>query len=240
MTRFTILCSSTLLLLLTLACTACEKSSEFDKIPGVKAPVAAVSPQAPVAATAPTPADAQMPPGHPPVGGSIQRAAPLANPAGAGAPAKATGPMSWGTPDGWQVSKPKSQMRLGEFIVPAADGGEPGEMSIFMFNGQGPDKVVPNIDRWVKQFTKADGSPVDNAVRKSITVNGIKVHTVDLTGTYGGGMGSGGARKDFRVLGAIAEFDGGLYFFKLIGPASTLSSNEAKFNGFVQGLKMKG
>lgn len=236
MTRSLLLCILTASL--TLACAACEKSSEFDASASAKAPTTSVkTPEAPAAAPGAqvTPSTGQMPAGHPPVGATVQRAAPLA-----GAPAGASGPLTWPTPEGWQVSKPKSQMRLAEFIVPSATGGEPGEMSIFMFNGQGPDKVGPNIDRWVGQFTKADGSPIDNAVRKSLTVNGVKVHTVDLSGTYGGGMGGGGKREDFRVLGAIAEYPGGLYFFKLIGPAQTLKANEAKFNEFVQGLKKKG
>lgn len=236
--RITQVC--TVMALFVLA-SACQKD-EFAKVPVAKAPTVAktnakTNPQ-PAAKASP---QMGLPANHPPTAGPIKRAGPLNN-TGAATGARPSGdgksgPLRWSAPEGWQASKPKSQMRLGEYIAPGPEGQQPAVMSIFYFGARGGGGVDANIERWVGQFKNADGTPITNAKRATQMVGKIKVHTVDVTGTYGGGMGGGGAQKDFRVLGAIAESPAGLFFFKLLGPSKTMAANEAKFNGFVKSLK---
>lgn len=218
---------------------ACEKD-EFSKAPSAKAPKTQGKAQPMVAPSN------KLPPNHPPVTGDIKRADPLKQGGGMAMPSNGarpsgdgkSGPLRWTAPEGWQASKPQSKMRLGEYIAPGPKGVQPAVMSIFYFGPQGGGGVKANIDRWVGQFTNADGSAIKTAKQATKTIGKVKVHMVDVTGTYGGGMGGGGAQKDYRVMGAIAESPAGLFFFKLLGPAATMKANEQKFESFVQSMKV--
>lgn len=227
---------------------ACQKD-EFAGAASASAPkgaassasaAAAPTTDAPAAAAAAAPATSgsvALPDGHPPLDSAPQRAAPLAGSTGS-ADAAGAGPLRWGTPQGWTFAKPASgSMRLGEYIVAGAAGQQPAVMSIFYFGPQGGGGVDANIDRWVGQFTTPEGKPITDAKRDIKTINGMKIHTVDVAGTFNGGMGGGGPQNDQRVLGAIVESPQGLFFFKLVGHKDVMSANEAKFGEFLQSLK---
>jgi len=59
---------------------------------------------------------------------------------------------------------------------------------------------------------------------KELNVNGIKVTTIYLEGTYNAGMmmSAGGPKPGFAALGAIAEGNQGPVFFKMTGPEKTI------------------
>lgn len=233
----------TLTLALTLSFTtlACEKD-EFAGAKSASAPAAAAAPADAAAAGAGTNA---LPDGHPPVNGEPKRAGPLGQAPAAQAPAAipaaldgTVGPLRWSAPAGWSFAKPAAgSMRLGEYVVTGESGQEPAVMSIFYFGPQGGGGVEANIERWVGQFTSAEGKPITDAKRETKVVSGMKIHTVDVSGTYGGGMGGGGAKSDYRVLGAIVEAPAGLFFFKLLGPSALLKAQEGGFEQFLQSLK---
>jgi hypothetical protein len=126
-------------------------------------------------------------------------------------------------------------MRTATYLIPAAAGdSEEAECAVFMNIGGG---VQANIDRWVGQFEKTDGAPVQN--REAI--NSLTVTTVDVSGTFKGGgamMGQSSASKaGYRLLGAIAEGPNGEVFFKLTGPARTVAAAQAEFQGMLKSLK---
>jgi hypothetical protein len=123
------------------------------------------------------------------------------------------GGVKWTTGASWKLAAPR-QMRVATYEVPAAPGSEPGECGVFYFGkGQG-GSIEDNFDRWIKQFEGA--APAKKAEK---TVHELRVHTIDVSGTYlaSGGpmMQSQGKKPGYRLLGAIVEAPRGLVFFKV-------------------------
>lgn len=226
---------------LALVAGAACKSDEFDSAPSAKASEVQAPAEAPTPGTPRTgglgPVSGnELPPGHPPIGQQPGGAAPsLAPPAMGGQPVEPaqygkTGIIRWQAPEGWTAVKPANAMRLAEYRVQGPEGTEPAELTVFYFGPGGGGGVDSNLDRWAGQFK--DGPTPVKAVRE---VGGIKVHTVDASGTFdaGAAMGGGAPKGDYRVLGAIAETPEGHYFFKLTGPGVTIAQNQTGFEALV-------
>src|SRR5262244_4320565 len=105
----------------------------------------------------------------------------------------ANGDLHFKAPEAWTTEKPTSNMRVAQYKLPKADG-EPEDASLVVYYfgaGQGGN-VQANIDRWIGQMQQADGSASkDKARTDNLTVNGLKVSTVDVTGTYTAEMSPG-------------------------------------------------
>jgi hypothetical protein len=162
-------------------------------------------------------------------------------PTGMGAGGQVAGAgLKFTAPDGWVAEKPTSSMRQAQYRLPKAAGdSEDAELVVFYFQGGGGG-VQANIDRWVGQFAKPDGSPVTDAKTSHKTAHGIALTIVDVTGTYVAGMGSAsdGKQKDrYRMLGAVAEAGSGPWFFKLIGPEKTVTRWEPGFQSFLDSIQ---
>jgi len=146
----------------------------------------------------------------------------------------ASAPVKWTRPSRWKAGPPK-QMRTATYMIPAAPGdSEEAECAVFLNIGGG---VQPNIDRWVGQFEKTDGAPN----QKMELINGLSVTMVDVSGTFKGGgamMGqSSGPKASYRLLGAIAQAPDGEVFFKLTGPAKTVTAAQGEFQAMLKSLK---
>ena len=102
--------------------------------------------------------------------GSAQLAQP---PTGSGHGQKA---LTWTAPSEWTKEKPSSPLRRGQYRIPGPGG--PAECTVFYFGpGQGGD-AESNIERWISQFRRADGSPASNAAKKrQITVGAKRART---------------------------------------------------------------
>ena len=173
---------------------------------------------------------------------------PASEPPPAPRPASAHGPQTAGdgklkftAPAGWMARAPSSSMRQAEYTLPRAEGDtEDAELVVFYFHGQG-GSVQANVDRWIGQFKKPDGSPASDSAKVSHKQSrGIPLTVVDVSGTYGGGgpmMGSSAPKPDFRMLAAVAEASGGPWFFKLTGPARTVAKWEASFQSFLDTIQ---
>jgi hypothetical protein len=151
--------------------------------------------------------------------------------------------LKWTAPSEWVSEKPTSNMRKAQYRLPRAEGDpEDAEMLVFYFQGGGGG-VQMNIDRWIGMFNKADGSPAtDSAKTTKKVANGIPITIVDVVGTYMAGSGAmtGGepkAKPNFRMLAAVAEHGSGPWFFKLTGPAKTISKWEGSFTKFLDTLQ---
>ena len=86
--------------------------------------------------------------------------------------------VKWTAPASW---KPQAErpMRVATYEIPAAAGSQPGECGVFYFGqGQGGG-VEENFTRWEKQFEGAFP-----AKKGEKTVHGMRVHTIDVSGTY--------------------------------------------------------
>ena len=133
-------------------------------------------------------------------------------------------------------------MRLAEYALPGYPAGATDAvLAVFHFGPNQGGGVDANIQRWISQFTQPDGSDTQAKARKSTrTVQGMAVTLVDIEGTYNGGMGAGGQAEpqaDYRMLGAVVEAPGGVYFYKLTGPRSTVAHWSDGFAEFIGSLR---
>lgn len=156
-----------------------------------------------------------------------------------------TGNVSYKVPEAWTVEKPTSEMRLAQYKLPKSAGdGEDALLVVFYFGpGQG-GTTQANIDRWVNQVKQPDGSPSqDKAKTETLTVNGLQVTTVDVKGTYSGGMSQDSAPKNsnsiYRLRGAVIETPKGSYFVKLTGPEKTVGHWDQAFNDYINSFEFK-
>ncbi len=153
-------------------------------------------------------------------------------------PATSAAGLKFTAQPGWITETPSMSMRQAQYRLPKAEGDSAdAELVVYYFQGGGGG-VQANIDRWVGQFSKPDGSPVTDARTSHKTVNGIPLTIVDVTGTYMGGMGSETrSQNNSRMLAAVAETGSGPWFFKLTGPTKTVARWEPSFQTFLDGIR---
>ena len=89
-----------------------------------------------------------------------------------------------------------------------------------------------------------DGSDSKSKAKtENLTVNGLKVMTVDVTGTYTAEMapGSGTFHNDenYRLRAAVIETPKGNYFVKLAGPAKTIARWDQSYNDYLKSFEFK-
>ncbi|MEY2881250.1 MAG: hypothetical protein RLZZ15_3630 [Verrucomicrobiota bacterium] len=177
---------------------------------------------APAAAPAGAPAAAPFAPmaAAAPGGAMANTAVPTAGGAG----------LAWAGPSHWQA-KPAGGMRKGTFIIPG-EGGATAELSITAFPGDvGGD--LANVNRWRGQVQLGPIGEADlGAAIQRLERNGLKIGVVDLGGAPGAGAQ--------RILGAIVPFDGGTWFFKLLGPDALVAKEKAAFVAFLDSVKPAG
>lgn len=142
--------------------------------------------------------------------------------------------LRYTVPQSWQRVPAPSDMRAAQYRIPGATPEADAEVVLFFFGpGQG-GTTEANLERWYGQFTQPDGRPSKDAAVVTVrTVNGLKVTTVDLRGTYRAQMrpGEGGGPKpDTRMLAAAIEGPGGPWFLRIVGPAATIDGVAADFN----------
>jgi hypothetical protein len=134
-------------------------------------------------------------------------------------------------------------MRVAEYVLPGPSGGaQDGEVVIYYFGGSG-GSVDANIQRWLGQMQQPDGrATADVAVKASRTINGLKVSTLDVTGTYVAEVRPGAAERhnspNFRMRTAVVETPKGPYFVKAVGPAATLAKWNGAFEEFLGSLTL--
>jgi len=207
-----------------------------------KSPQAASTPQA--AAQAAT--QAELPAGHPPIGGSALPGQNMPGLTSALSPGPAPQPVVQGTTvtaaslvftidPAWVVEQPKSSMRAAQFRIPAP-AGAPGDGELAIFQGIG-GSAEDNIQRWIGQLAGHEGEPV---IEKK-TVGGFSVQILDVTGTYTNTMMGAGQEqemKNYRMLAAVVEgHPMGPWHFKMTGPKETLEHYKAAFYALIDSLK---
>ena len=161
------------------------------------------------------------------------------------APATAQGELRYTAPEGWVKEQPTSAMRVAQYKLPKAEGDpEDAALVVYFFGATQGGAVQANIDRWISQIQQPDGSSSkDKAKTETSTVNGLKVTSVDVAGTYTAEMAPGtpGQRNDanYRMRAAVIETPKGNYFLKLVGPAKTLARWEQSVTDFVKSFEFK-
>jgi hypothetical protein len=141
-------------------------------------------------------------------------------------------------PEAWRVEPPKSSMRKAQMVAEGAKG--PAELVVFYFGEQGAGSAQDNIERWVGQFTTADGKPVTDVDLKNLEVNGHKVSRVEVVGRYANNMTTQGQeeapRDDQRLIAAIISTVSGPYYVKFLGPNATVTEHRAAFDEMLNSI----
>jgi hypothetical protein len=159
--------------------------------------------------------------------------------------ASASGELRYKVPEGWVTEQPSSNMRAAQYKLPKTAGDSEDASLVLYYFGKGQGgSVADNVDRWINQMQQPDGTASkDKAKTETLTVNGLKVTTVDVTGTYTAQMSPGSDSRhnetNYRLRAAVIETPKGNYFAKLIGPEKTVSRWDQSFNEYVKSFEFK-
>lgn len=157
----------------------------------------------------------------------------------------AGGKLTFQAPAGWVAETPSSAMRYAQYKLPGS-GAEDASLVVYFFGvGQG-GSVADNFNRWAGQMRQADGKTGDQSKTEKLTVNGLNVTLLDVSGTYIGGdmMGGGGGggnqeRPNSRMRAGVIETPKGNYYIKLTGPEKTVAKWDDAFMAFVKSAQFK-
>jgi hypothetical protein len=152
--------------------------------------------------------------------------------------------LKYDVPKGWTTQPPSSSMRTAQFVLPRAAGDTEDATAVIFFFGQGGGGgVEENLDRWAGQMVQPNGKAGTRAQGKTgtFTTNGLKVTTLDISGTYSAGamMGGGSAapKGPARMTAAVVETPGGNYFVRVLGPQKTVAHWESSIDQFLKSLR---
>ena len=157
--------------------------------------------------------------------------------------ALAASTLKFDTPTGWISKTPGSTMRVAEFTLPKIEGDSEDAVLIVYFFGSGEGGgVQANVDRWISQMEQPNGkNSKDVAKTETLESHGLKISTVDVTGTYTAEMTPGAGDKvnkpGFRLRAALVETSGGPYYVKLTGPEKTVGKWNDSFTTFLKSLR---
>ena len=153
--------------------------------------------------------------------------------------------LSYKAPKDWLREKPTSSLRKDQFRLPGPKGSEDATLAIFHFPGTGGD-VEANLQRWYFQFRDENGDPISQPENKEqLKVNKIPLTYVYLGGTYlesKSPMMMGGPKvekRNYAMMGAIAETKDGAWFFKTVGPKKSVDRWKAEFRAFLETISEK-
>lgn len=166
------------------------------------------------------PASGELPPDHPPIGGSQMPGADMAStpvPTGSGS-------LTWTAPAHW-TSRPASAMRKATFVI-KGDGGPDAELAITAFPGD-TGGLYANLNRWRGQVGLPPAPEAELAAAvQHLDGAGLHFEVVDLLGTVNG--------TPTRMLGAILSRPGETWFFKLTGPDALVAREKAAYLEFLK------
>ncbi|NOS68775.1 MAG: hypothetical protein HOP33_02485 [Verrucomicrobia bacterium] len=172
-----------------------------------------------------TAAPAELPSGHPPIGGT---SSPSAQPSAPMSPRE--GGPSWTVPAGWK-EVPGGEFLFAKFTI-AGDGGAQAAVNVSTSAGDGGG-LLANVNRWrVMQLGLGAWSEAD-VLKQSKTVEtvGGQATFVEMSG------------KDARtgqpatIIGATTTQNGQTWFYKLMGDPKLAAAQRETFTKFVKEVK---
>ena len=152
--------------------------------------------------------------------------------------------LKFRVPAGWVEEERTSSMRVAQYKLPKADGDkEDASLVVYYFGANQGGSPQANIDRWVGQMQQADGSAAKDAKEEHFETNGLKVTTVDVSGTYvaetAPGSGTFHNNAGYRLRAAVVETPNGSYFVKLVGPEKTVAQWNESFQSYLKSFQLK-
>lgn len=148
-------------------------------------------------------------------------------------------------PSNWQ-NFGASGMRQAVFAYGPTNGeSDSATMIVFYFGPTGGGGVQDNIARWIGQMSTAEGGDVSGqAKQSSFEAGGMKIHWMEVSGSYNASMGGGGmpggpteAKHNYTMAAAVLEGPEGNLFFKLTGPEKTAAEMITGFKAVLAGVK---
>jgi len=132
--------------------------------------------------------------------------------------------LAWQAPAGW-VQKTASAMRKGSYSVPG-DAGE-SDLSITAFPGDVGGELA-NVNRWRSQIglTPLRAEELDASVSR-LESGDLKFTLVEIESKDANGK---------SILGAMVPFGGSTWFFKLMGPGSSVRAAKPSFLVFLRSV----
>jgi hypothetical protein len=149
--------------------------------------------------------------------------------------------LKFTVPAGWIEEERTSSMRVAQYRLPkAATDTEDASLVLYYFGPKQGGTSAANVERWISQMKQAEGS---SPKQESLEVNGLKVTTVDVAGTYvaetAPGSGTFYNKPSYRMRGAVVETPNGNYFVKLVGPEKTVTQWNDSFVSYVKSFEFK-
>jgi hypothetical protein len=138
-------------------------------------------------------------------------------------------------PAGWKFDTPSSSMRLAEARIPGP--GDEALLTVFFFGPGGGGGTEANFQRWAGQIVAEAGT---EPVRNAFDVGGYSVSTIVVEGTLQPSRMGGGPTEpapDSKLIGAVVEGPGGPWFFKITGPAATVTAAEPAFDAMLRSVR---
>src|SRR5205085_4578753 len=122
--------------------------------------------------------------------------------------------LKFTVPAGWIEEERTSSMRVAQYRLTKALGDAEDASVVLYYFGQGQGgSAAANIERWIGQMKQAEGG---SAKEEHLDVNGLKVTTVDVTGTYiaetAPGSGTFYNKPGYRLRAAVVETPKGSYY----------------------------
>jgi hypothetical protein len=153
--------------------------------------------------------------------------------------------LKFTAPSGWVEEKSSSTMRVAQYKLSKETGDDAdGSVVLYYFGPSGGGGVSANLERWIGQMKQSDGSESrDKAKQDSLTVNGLKVTTIDLAGTYTAETAPGSGQfynsPNYRLRAAVIETPKGSYYLKVVGPEKTVAKWNGSVTDFVKSFEWK-
>jgi len=138
-------------------------------------------------------------------------------------------------PADWLFREPASSMRLAEAEVPGPGG--PAVLTVFFFGPGGGGGTEANLQRWAGQIQPDSGVEPESSV---FQVDDFMISTISLAGTMQPsrmGTGPTEAIPGSKLLGAVIDGPGGPWFFKVTGPAETVTAAEPAFDAMLRSVQ---
>jgi hypothetical protein len=138
-------------------------------------------------------------------------------------------------PAEWTFGEPSSSMRVAEASIPGPDGA--ALLTVFFFGAGGGGGTEANLERWAGQIVADAGT---GPVRDSFDVGDYSVSTIAIEGTLQPSRMGGGPNEPApgsKLVGAVVEGPGGPWFFKITGPAGTVSAAEPAFDVMMRSVR---
>ena len=160
-------------------------------------------------------------------------------------PAAQEAKLKFTVPGGWIDEQRTSSMRVAQYKLPKAAGDTEDASLVLYYFGQGQGgSTAANMERWVGQMQQPDGSPSkDKAKEETFEANGLKVSTIDVSGTYvaetAPGSGTSHNKPGYRLRAAVVETPKGAYFVKLVGPEKTIAQWNDSFLSYLRSFEFK-